>query len=166
MELSDTVLVAVASIAIVIAVVASKNALVVVAMLLLVAAICWLAVTRQQPAPAIAAAAVAQCDTRAAECPLNKCSIQSLDNPFANPLTSDFGDPRMFEDVCSLTNANSLMQERATLGGVQFADDSVFYKVPSRDQTDFVQWLFSTPSNCRYDQGACTAPPAIRSQWL
>lgn len=133
---------------------APKASLPTLALVCLAAYLAW-RVTSSQPSLNTITQIVdrSQCSDDAT-CPVNRCAIQSLDNPFANPGIGEFGTSNLFADRCPLARAKALMQSRSKLDGVA-GWDHAFYSVPSTDAADFRQWLYSTPENCKHNQAAC-----------
>lgn len=94
-------------------------------------------------------------------CAVNRCAIQTMDNPFANPGPAQFGTSNVFAGQCPLSKAEALMKARDRSGGVQYADGRAFYQVPSIDTADMRQWLYAMPENCKHNQRACRPDATI-----
>lgn len=102
------------------------------------------------------------CNAYDSTCPATKCAIQSIDNPFANPLASDFGSERFFAGECSTKRAETLLQARELNDNmVKYAESRRFHSVPTHDASDYRQWLYGVPDNCKHTQAACTVSPTI-----
>lgn len=95
------------------------------------------------------------------DCAVNRCAIQTMDNPFANPGPAQFGTSNVFAGDCPLAKADALMKARERVGGVQYANGRAFYQVPSLDTADMRQWLYAMPENCKHDQRACRPDSTI-----
>lgn len=133
-----------------------------IAIIALVASVAWLATYQKNPLVALTQqAAATTCDATEATCPVNRCAIQSMDNPFGNPSMLDFGESTLYADRCSLDRGKALLKAREHAGGVQFAEDLRFHKVPTFDAADYRQWLFDIPENCKHNQRACNPRPTI-----
>jgi len=132
------------------------------ALIVLIASIAWLATYQRNPLNALVDAyQESSCDARDPTCPSSRCAIQTIDNPFGNPGVAEYGTADVYASNCKIDRAKALMKARPGFGGVAFADDSRFHKVPALDDTDWRQWLYAIPPNCKHTQAACAPRPTL-----
>jgi hypothetical protein len=96
----------------------------------------------------------------------------TCDNPFVNPLLSDFNtdafpyavnaDDDELKDKINLTYNKDLFRDLTDVFDVKNAERQ-FYTVPGgaipNDQNKFAQWCYNTPSTCKEDTRQCNLIP-------